>query len=167
MNTVSDDSFVPWSNMPLPEPMVPKSLMPHDMTGLPTNVDLSPVRSRDPDNKVHEAYMGPIWGRQDPGGPHVGPHEPLQKKIKKSSLKITSLKFHPNFPGANELISWVWTVMQYVCRLGINGLTQEKCNSSALAMELPRSCTNPSICCQTSDFWTCPEIYTKYHQFQN
>ena len=24
-----------------------------------------------PDNKVHGANMGPIWGRQDPGGPHV------------------------------------------------------------------------------------------------
>ena len=28
---------------------------------------------RDPDSKVHGANMGPIWGRQDPGGPHVGP----------------------------------------------------------------------------------------------
>ena len=26
-----------------------------------------------PDNKVHGADMGPIWGRQQPGGPHVGP----------------------------------------------------------------------------------------------
>ena len=28
-----------------------------------------------PDSKDHGAYMGPIWGRgrQDPGGPHVGP----------------------------------------------------------------------------------------------
>ena len=26
-----------------------------------------------PDSKVHGAYMGPIWGRQDPGGPHVVP----------------------------------------------------------------------------------------------
>ena len=26
-----------------------------------------------PDNKVHGDNMGPIWGRQDPGGPHVGP----------------------------------------------------------------------------------------------
>ena len=26
-----------------------------------------------PDSKVHRANMGPIWGRQDPGGPHVGP----------------------------------------------------------------------------------------------
>ena len=26
-----------------------------------------------PDSKVHRANMGPIWGRQDPDGPHVGP----------------------------------------------------------------------------------------------
>ena len=26
-----------------------------------------------PDSKVHGANMGPIWGRQDPGGPHAGP----------------------------------------------------------------------------------------------
>ena len=25
-----------------------------------------------PDNKVHGANMGPAWGQQDPGGPHVG-----------------------------------------------------------------------------------------------
>ena len=25
-----------------------------------------------PDSKVHETNMGPTWGRQDPGGPHVG-----------------------------------------------------------------------------------------------
>ena len=26
-----------------------------------------------PDSKVHGANMGPIWDRQDLGGPHVGP----------------------------------------------------------------------------------------------
>ena len=26
-----------------------------------------------PDSEVYGANMGPIWGRQDPGGPHVGP----------------------------------------------------------------------------------------------
>ena len=26
-----------------------------------------------PDSKVHGANIGPIWGRQDSGGPHVGP----------------------------------------------------------------------------------------------
>ena len=25
------------------------------------------------DSKVHGSIMGPIWGRQEPGGPHVGP----------------------------------------------------------------------------------------------
>ena len=25
------------------------------------------------ESTVHGANMGPIWGRQDPGGPHVGP----------------------------------------------------------------------------------------------
>ena len=28
---------------------------------------------RIPDSKVNGAYMGPTWGRQDPGGSHVGP----------------------------------------------------------------------------------------------
>ena len=28
---------------------------------------------RIPDSKVHGANMRPIWGRLDPGGPHVGP----------------------------------------------------------------------------------------------
>ena len=31
------------------------------------------ARVEPPDSKVHGANMGPIWGRQDPGGPHVGP----------------------------------------------------------------------------------------------
>ena len=31
------------------------------------------VSSAFPDSKVHGANIGPIWGRQDPGGPHVGP----------------------------------------------------------------------------------------------
>ena len=26
-----------------------------------------------PNSKVHVANMVPTWGRQDPGGPHVGP----------------------------------------------------------------------------------------------
>ena len=26
-----------------------------------------------PDRQVHGANIGSIWGRQDPGGPHVGP----------------------------------------------------------------------------------------------
>ena len=36
----------------------------------PCRVDLYP------DSKIHGANMGPIWGRQDPGGPQRWPHEP-------------------------------------------------------------------------------------------
>ena len=31
------------------------------------------VAKATPDSKVHGANMGSIWGRQDPGGPHVDP----------------------------------------------------------------------------------------------
>ena len=34
------------------------------------DIDLFPWNTT-PDSKVHGANMGPIWGRQDPGGPHV------------------------------------------------------------------------------------------------
>ena len=42
-----------------------------------------------PDSKFHGVNMGPIWGRQDPGGSHVGPmnfaiwelHLTLPKKL--------------------------------------------------------------------------------------
>ena len=33
----------------------------------------SSLNNNSPESKVHEAYMGPTWGRQDPGGSHVGP----------------------------------------------------------------------------------------------
>ena len=32
-----------------------------------------PASNDNQDNKVYGANMGPIWGRQDPGGPHVDP----------------------------------------------------------------------------------------------
>ena len=60
-------------------------------------------------------FMGPFWGRQDPGGPHVGPM---------------------NFA--------IWDVIDYV-RWDYDqtdGLVQERRNSCALAMELRLSCTN-------------------------
>ena len=33
----------------------------------------SDITKKIPDSKVHGTNMGPIWGRQSPGGPHVGP----------------------------------------------------------------------------------------------
>ena len=46
-----------------------------------------------PDNKAHGANMGPIWGRQDPSGPHVGSMNfALWDDLNKSSHGDTSLK---------------------------------------------------------------------------
>ena len=44
----------------------------HVLQGYVSGNGAMPQR-RNPENKVHGANMGPIWGRQDPGGPHVGP----------------------------------------------------------------------------------------------
>ena len=41
-----------------------------------------------PDSKVHGSNIGPIWGRQDPGGPHVGP----------MNLGIWELFWRPHVP---------------------------------------------------------------------
>ena len=41
-----------------------------------------------PDSKVHGANMGPIWGRQDPGGPHVGPMNFAIWVVQASSKRI-------------------------------------------------------------------------------
>ena len=47
---------------------------------------------RQPYSKVHGANMGPIWGRQDPGGPHVGPMN-LVIWEKHLMISITVLKY--------------------------------------------------------------------------
>ena len=37
------------------------------------NVQFGWLSETAPDSKIHGAKVGPIWGLQDPGGPHVGP----------------------------------------------------------------------------------------------
>ena len=41
-------------------------------TGSLTWIGKIEVLNNHPDRNVKGANMGPIWGRQDPGGPHVG-----------------------------------------------------------------------------------------------
>ena len=66
-----------------------------------------------PDSKVHGANMMPIWGRQDPGGPHVGGH-------------------------MNFAIWVLFSLAPYNY-----GLVQECNIPSALATEIPCFCYNP------------------------
>ena len=49
------------------------------------------------DSKVHGANMGPIWGQQDPGGPHAGPMN-FDIWVSMSSLKFDKIsKFVPQY----------------------------------------------------------------------
>ena len=54
------------------------------------------TQDRIPDSKVHGTNMGPIWGRQDPGGPHVGP----------MNFAIWNLYKHNYVHGYHRLIRW-------------------------------------------------------------
>ena len=51
-----------------------------------------------PNSKVHGANMGPIWGRQDPGGPHVGPMNPafwvFGQSLKGNNEKSVTLNWY-------------------------------------------------------------------------
>ena len=44
------------------------------------------IVSNIPDSKVHGAKMGPLWGRQDPGGRHVGTWTLLSGTDRESKL---------------------------------------------------------------------------------
>ena len=96
------------------------------------------TRFRHPDSKVHGANMGPIWGRRDPGGPHVGPMNfaiwaDLVKKINQrlakrplktngrlvdrglSSLVKEATGFHVINSYSSGLLRWHWDRIQDNC----------------------------------------------------
>ena len=51
-----------------------------------------------PDSKVPGANMGPIWGRQDPDGPHVGP---MNFAIWDGTGKMMNIFLSPYVPACN------------------------------------------------------------------
>ena len=80
--------FCQWELLPQHYQVV--SPLPHSLgvtcitcTGRGTNkvISIDPMATvttrKFPDSKVHGAKMGPIWHRQDPGGPHVAPKKTL------------------------------------------------------------------------------------------
>ena len=59
-----------------------------------------PARVNSPDRKVHGANMGPIWGRQDPGGSHVGPMNLAIWEVKRQQCELGGQQ-----PGAVDTVS--------------------------------------------------------------
>ena len=73
-----------------------------------------PVTNSHPDSKVHRANMGPIWGRQDPGGLHVGP---MNLAIWAVLWSVDVFTPQPQWPGADP---------GFAVRGGANGLENLK-----------------------------------------
>ena len=68
--------------------------------GVKIQLSLHLMHQRIPDSKVHGANMGTIWGRQDPGGSHVGPMKFLWQYMYQGMEVYAT--------GVNK-----WTVMWY------------------------------------------------------
>ena len=62
--------------------------------------------SNTPDSKVHGANTGPIWGRQDPGGPHVGP-----MNLAIWDLYIIERRTFPRQPRLHEITTKIYKAM--------------------------------------------------------
>ena len=79
-----------------------------------------------PYSKVHGANMGPIWGRQDPGGPHVG-HMKIVIRVWILIVRNHQLNSNNNNNGPlwGESIGWFphkgQVIQKAFPRLGANG----------------------------------------------
>ena len=76
-------------------------------------------------------HMGHIWGRQDPGGPHVGPYEPCYRGIMLGQVG-TSLaasdrnEQKPNCVRNRSILHNAWSVGPcVVLDLGVNMIGQD------------------------------------------
>ena len=61
-----------------------------------------------PDSKVHGTNMGPIWGRQDPGGPMLAPCWPM----------LGALLLRPDAVAsrlANASEAFIWNLIKKAC----------------------------------------------------
>ena len=65
-----------------------------------------------PNSKLHWSDMGPIWGRQDPGGPHVGPIN--------LAIWVTSTKHSAHFVHKQRVLMHGhqgWNVRHGLCHI--------------------------------------------------
>ena len=75
-----------------------------------------------PDSKVPGANMGPIWGQQDPGGPHVGPVN-IAIWVYWQALKYFTLEFHTQYPSNIQWREIICQIMETNCDLWCHSRT--------------------------------------------
>ena len=65
-----------------------------------------------PDSKVHGANVGPTWGRQDPGGPHVGHMNfVIWDDVKQSGA---GTKWPPFYRQYNQMHFLEWKLLYWI-----------------------------------------------------
>ena len=74
----------------------------------------------DPDSKVHRANMGPIWGRQVPGGSHVGPMNFAFWGMFLSSEIEVLVHWHSGMAIVFKYFSCSWLGLQWVWILWVD-----------------------------------------------
>ena len=57
-----------------------------------------------PDSMVYGANIGPIWGRQDPGGPHVDPMNFAQCNHSQSRGRIIGIVMVLDFTSIGSIV---------------------------------------------------------------
>ena len=102
-----------------------------------------------PDSKFHEANTGPIWGRQDPGGSHVGPMNFV------IWVHIIKMYYHkaswiPTLDSILQKASWITDALHYgrlkYCEdalsqgcLNINGMHCHMTCSNIIGIKYPKA----------------------------
>ena len=91
---------------------------------------VSVLENHNPDSKVHGTNMGPIWGRQDPVGPHAGPmnfailvtlfifvkYHIYGQRSNKGKLSIINADLDPSKGETKRRSFWIWgfTLKRYM-----------------------------------------------------
>ena len=83
-----------------------------------------------PDSKVHGANMGPIWGRQDPSGPHVGPMNFAIWVVSQFILGVIHVCLMP--PGVYFINIRIFFVLAINVLYTISHYTVPSCNDTTL-----------------------------------
>ena len=104
-----------------------------------------------PDSKVHGVNMGPIWGRQDPGGPHVGPMSlAIWANIDNQSFHSTVLaKQHTN-TLYRDLLIWYFSLTHW-----------PQWEAALILLEIFKFISKIHI---LSISWNCPQVKATRHQ---
>ena len=70
------------------------------------------IQDTDPDSKVNVTNMGRIWGRQDPGGTHVGP---MNLAISEKILPSMTVNEHfPRYDMGMVYVNYIYSLDVHV-----------------------------------------------------